>query len=305
VTRPERYDLIIVDEAHKFRSDTSEMFHLLQKICKTPRKNASPTGDIRKKVVLITATPLNNTPEDIRNQLYLFQDAKKSSLEVGSLQGFFRPLIDDYKKLKKLKDKEKITGEVKRIYTEIREKIIKPIVVRRTRTDIMDTEEYRKDLHDQGIIFPDIVPPKQILYELDEAMDQLYDESFNLIKDTRKGLRYYRYQAIKFLNPELKKQYKQADMISDQLAKIIKTMLVKRIDSSFHAFKMSLNRYQQANLAMIKMFQNDRIFIAPDLKVNDFILEDREDELVELMENSNEPEKIRQFSTDDFDKELF
>lgn len=304
VTRPERYDLIIVDEAHKFRSDTSEMFNLLQKICKTPRKNASPTGDFQKKVVLITATPLNNTPEDIRNQLYLFQDAKKSSLEVGNLQGFFRPLIDDYKRLKKLNDKEKITREVKRIYTEIREKIIKPIVVRRTRTDILETEEYRTDLNEQGIKFPDIVPPKQILYELDEAMDQLYDESFNLIKDTRKGIRYYRYQAIRFLSPELKKQYKQADMISDQLAKIIKTMLVKRIDSSFHAFKMSLNRYQQANLAMIKMFENDRIFIAPDLKVNEFILEDREDELVELMENSDDPDKIRQFSSDDFDKEL-
>ncbi|MEQ8546569.1 MAG: helicase-related protein [Cyclobacteriaceae bacterium] len=305
VIRPERYDLIIVDEAHKFRSDTSEMFNLLQKICKTPRKNASPTGDTQKKVVLITATPLNNTPDDIRNQLYLFQDAKKSSLEVGNLQGFFRPLIDDFRKLKKVKDQDKVTKDVKRIYSEIREKIIKPIVVRRTRTDIMDTEEYRIDLKDQGIIFPDIVPPKQILYELDEQLDALYDESFNLIKDTRKGLRYYRYQAIRFLSPELKKQYKQADMISDQLAKIIKTMLVKRIDSSFYAFKMSLNRYQQANLAMIKMFENDRIFIAPDLKVNEFILEDREDELIELMENAEDPDRIRQYSTDDFDEELY
>lgn len=304
ITRPERYDLIIVDEAHKFRSDTSEMFSLLQKICKTPRKYASPNGDTQKKVVLITATPLNNTPEDIRNQLYLFLDAKKSSLEVGSLQSFFRPLIDDFRKLKKQNDQDKISKDVKRIYTEIREKIIKPIVVRRTRTDIMETEEYRIDLKQQGIVFPDIVPPKQILYELDAALDQLYDESFNLIKDTRKGLRYYRYQTIKFLNPELKKQYKQADMISEQLAKIIKTMLVKRIDSSFHAFKMSLNRYQQANLAMIQMFDNDRVFIAPDLKVNEFILEDREDELIELMENSDDPDKIRQFSADDFDPEL-
>lgn len=304
VVRPERYDMIIVDEAHKFRSDTSEMFNHLQKICKTPRKNPSPIGDRQKKVVLITATPLNNTPEDIRNQLYLFQDAKKSSLEVGNLQAFFRPLIDDYKKLKKLNDKVKISAEVKRIYAEIREKIIKPIVVRRTRTDILETEEYRLDLKDQGIIFPEIEPPRQILYKLDSELDRLYDESFELIKDTRKGLRYYRYQAIKFLNVELKRQYKQADMISDQLAKIIKTLLVKRIDSSFHAFRMSLNRYHKANLAMIKMFENDRVFIAPDYNVSEFILEDREEELVELMENADDPEKIRQFSRDDFHKEL-
>lgn len=304
INRAEKYDMIIVDEAHKFRSDTSEMFNLLQKICKTPRKNASPTGDVVKKIVLITATPLNNTPEDIRNQLYLFQDAKRSSLEVGNLQAFFRPLIDDFKKLKRLNDQTKISKDIKRIYTEIREKIIKPIVVRRTRTDIMDTEEYKEDLKAQGIVFPDIIPPTQILYELDPVLDRLYDDSFNLIKDTHKGLRYFRYQTIKFLNPELKKQYKQADMISEQLAKIIKTMLVKRIDSSFHAFKMSLHRYQQANLAMIKMFENDRVFVAPDLKVNDYILEDREEELIELMENSDDPDRIRQFSKDDFDEKL-
>ena len=304
VARPENYDMIIVDEAHKFRSDTSEMFNLLQKICKTSRKNPAADGNRQKKVVLITATPLNNTPEDIRNQLYLFQDAKKSSLEVGNLQGFFRPLIDDFKKLKKLNDRDKISAEVKRIYTEIREKIIKPIVVRRTRTDILGTEEYKTDLDQQGIQFPVIVPPQQILYILDEELDQLYDDSFNLIKDTKQGLGYYRYQAIRFLNPELKKSYKQADMISDQLAKIIKTLLVKRIDSSFHAFKMSLSRYHQANLAMIKMFDNDRVFIAPDFNVSEFIMEDREEELVELMETAEDPERIRQYNRDDFNKQF-
>ena len=301
VNRAEKYDLIIVDEAHKFRSDSSEMFHQLQKICKTPRKRPDIRGNTQKKVVLITATPLNNTPEDIRNQLYLFQDAKDSTLEVGNLQGFFRPLIDKFKKLKKEPNPDKVTVSIKAIYGEIREKIIKPIVVRRTRTDILDTEEYKVDLKEQGIRFPDIVPPIQVLYELDPKLDKLYDDSFKLIKNTQSGIRYFRYQAIRFLKPEFKKQYKQADMISDQLAKIMKTLLVKRIDSSFHAFKMSLNRYQQANLAMIRMFENDRIFIAPNLKVSEFILEDREDELIEIMENSEDPDQIRQFSRDDFD----
>ena len=100
IKHPEDYDLIIVDEAHKFRSDESEMFHQLQKLCKTPRKRKGNDGSDKKKVILVTATPLNNRPEDIRNQLYLFQDSKKSSLEVGNLQNFFRPLIDEYRKLK-------------------------------------------------------------------------------------------------------------------------------------------------------------------------------------------------------------
>jgi len=130
------WDLVIVDEAHKFRSDESEMFNQLQKLCKTPRKRLGNDNSHKKKVILVTATPLNNKPDDIRNQLYLFLDSKQSTLEVGNLQHFFRPLIDKYVKLKKEKDQLKITSGVKDIYEEIRVKVLEPIIVRRTRTDI-------------------------------------------------------------------------------------------------------------------------------------------------------------------------
>jgi HKD family nuclease len=103
----ERYDLIIVDEAHKFRSDTATMYNELQKICKTTTKRVLPDGTrVPKRVILISATPLNNKPEDIANLVYLFQDSKNSSLEIGNLQHFFRNQIDSYKKLKKEPDVE-------------------------------------------------------------------------------------------------------------------------------------------------------------------------------------------------------
>lgn len=38
IKNPELYDLIIVDEAHKFRSDTASMYNELQKLCKTKTK---------------------------------------------------------------------------------------------------------------------------------------------------------------------------------------------------------------------------------------------------------------------------
>lgn len=300
VKHPDDYDLIIVDEAHKFRSDESNMFDQLQKLCKTPRRRPAPDGSIDKKVVLITATPLNNRPEDIRNQIYLFQDSKQSTLEIGNIQHFFRPLIDDYKKVKKETDKTKIASEVKRIYTEIRTKVLQPLIVRRTRTDLRETEEYRNDIAQQGVTFPDIEPPRQILYQLDEELEKLYEESFAQIKDTNEGLKYFRYQAIKFLKPEVKENYKQADMISEQLAKIMKTLLVKRIDSSFHAFRMSLQRYRDANAAMVKMFENKRVYIAPKLGVSEFINDDNEAELIKVLEESDDPNLIRQLSPDDF-----
>jgi ERCC4-related helicase len=300
VKHPEDYDLIIVDEAHKFRSDESEMFNELQKLCKTERKRPGVNGASHKKVMLVTATPLNNKPEDIRNQLYLFQDSKKSTLEVGNLQHFFRPLIDEYRKLKKEIDHDKIACGVKRIYDEIRIKVLESIIVRRTRTDIRNTPAYWDDIKRQGVSFPDIEPPRQILYQLDDKLNGLYDHTFDIIKDTQNGLGYFRYQAIKYLNPDAKKQYKQANLISEQLAHIMRILLVKRIDSSFHAFKMSLGRYYEANRAMLKMIENDKIYIAPKIPVSDFILEDNEDKLEELLKNTDNPEIIQQFRVEDF-----
>ena len=51
----------------------------------------------------------------------------------------------------------------------------------------------------------------------------------------------------------------------------MRILLVKRIDSSFHAFKMSLGRYFDANRAMLKMIENGTIYIAPKLKVSELI----------------------------------
>lgn len=300
ISNPDDYDLIIVDEAHKFRSDESEMFNKLQKLCKTPRRRPAPDGSTDKRIVLVTATPLNNRPEDIRNQIYLFQDSKQSTIEVGNIQHFFRPLIEDYRKIRFLNDKKKIAEEVKRIYDQIRIKVLQPLIVRRTRTDLRETEEYKIDLKQQGVAFPDIIPPKQVLYQLSEELDSLYETSFELIRGANNGLKYFRYQAIKYLKADVKGLYRQADMISDQLSMLMKTLLVKRIDSSFHAFKMSLSRYHRANGALIKMFENDRIYIAPKLDVNEFIHDDNEQELVAILEESDDPNLIRQFTTADF-----
>lgn len=104
------------------------------------------------------------------------------------------------------------------------------------------------------------------------------------LSDKINGLKYYRYQAIKYLKSPKKSKYKKADMISIQLAGIMKTLLVKRIDSSFYAFKQSLHRYYEANKVMLDMFGNGTIYIAPNLKVNELLSEDKEDELIKLIE---------------------
>ena len=298
---PELYDLIIVDEAHKFRSDTASMYNELQKLCKTKTKRYDG-GLHDKKVILVSATPLNNRPEDIANLVYLFQDSKDSTLEEGNLQRFFREHIDRYNKLKKQKDLTLIADEVKAIYEKIRIKVVEPLTVRRTRTDLMENDAYRKDLEEQNIHFPDVKSPRKIYYQLDTELEALYDKTIMYLGDKINGLKYYRYQAIKYLKSPKKSKYKKADMISIQLAGIMKTLLVKRIDSSFYAFKQSLRRYYEANKVMLDMFANGTIYIAPNLKVNELLSEGKEDELIKLIEEAKYTDPTIEVCTpDDFE----
>jgi len=303
ITKHQDYDLIIVDEAHKFRSDSAEMYFHLQNICKSHTRKRLPDDTYeQKRVMLISATPLNNRPEDIANLVYLFQDAKNATLEIGNLQHFFRGQIDAYKKLKTENDIQKVTEGVKAIYEKIRVKVIEPLTVRRTRTDLSENEEYAKDLKEQGVIFPAVNKPEKIFYQLDEHLDSLYDKTILYLSHPTKGLTYNRYQAIKFLKPHKKSKYPKADHTSNQLAFIMKTMLVKRIDSSFYAFKQSLNRFYAATNAMVQMFENDRIYIAPNVGVNDYINEGKEEELIAILtELADTDPTIEICSADDFE----
>jgi superfamily II DNA/RNA helicase len=302
ITDPEKYDLIIVDEAHKFRNDTAEAYNELQRLCKTKTRHLLVDGTkAEKKVMLISATPLNNRPEDIANQIYLFQDAKDSTLEVSNLQHFFRKHIDAYRKLKNLTNIAEVQQGVKLIYQEIRDKVIAPLTIRRTRTDLKAHHQYLSDLQEQGIRFPDIEKPKKILYEMGTELDSLYDDTMFLLSHETEGLKYFRYQAIKYLLPHKKAKYKNADVASTALAKIMKTLLVKRIDSSFFAFKASLNRFTEATGAMINMFDKGVIFIAPNLNVTEYIVEEREDELMQKLLDLQETDPSIEICTpDDF-----
>lgn len=273
----DEYDLIIIDEAHKFRNDSSQMYEKLQTITKTDRRIPGPDGDVKKKVMLLTATPLNNHPADIENQVYLFQNKRNSTLPaVKDLQHFFAPLKEEYDRLKK--DRVLNVTKVKAIFDQIRDKVVEPLVIRRTRTDIVNNPEYLKDIQEQGIVFPMINPPNEVKYELDNKLSLLFDRTITFLtgldetgRDAN-GLGFYRYRAIEFLfNDEDRKRYGDVESISGRLSAIMKTLLVKRLESSFHAFKTSLGRLLKNTNYMIKMFEDDRVYVAPEIDINKYL----------------------------------
>lgn len=290
----DEYDLVLVDEAHKFRSHTTSAFEQLQEICKMPRIETGNISGYKKKVMLISATPMNNTPADLYNEILLFQDPRHCTIDgVGNLTAFFAPLIVEFRKLRN--NPEADIRDFKRLAEKVRDRVIKPLTVRRTRTDIENVPRYNKDVNG----FPKVERPIESRYELNEHLANLFDRAMQTLD---KELTYARYQAIAYLKQDVSNGlYDNAELISRSLAGIRKNGLVKRLESSFYAFQVSINNFRQANQNMLDMFANNKVFIAPDLDINTMLATMTEEEIEErLNEKAKNNPKNAVFKADDF-----
>ncbi len=298
----ERYDLILVDEAHKFRNHKSQQFENLQVICKSGRENIGGIEGYEKKVVLISATPLNNKPEDIYYLISLFQDIRNSNLAETNLQKYFYPHTIRYKTL--IQQTPLDLQAIQDIFTDIRDKVVKDITIRRTRTDLKKNERYAKDLLEQGIIFPKVADPFANEYQLPHDLASLFLDTANSIIDKNK-IDFFRYQAIAYLTDEANGGlYQSAQTISRSLAFIMQTQLIKRLESSFYAFKKSLSKITASTKQMIEMYERDSVFIAPDLDISDLLNKGYTDEEIEIeiLKIDDEKPKNKKFNQSEFKK---
>ena len=105
-------------------------------------------------------------------------------------------------------------------------KVIAPLTIRRTRTDLKIHSQYKIDLDEQGIVFPNIKKPNRLYYKLSPELDQLYDNTMHMLSHETEGIKYFRYQAIKFLKPDKKQRYKIFLSIIDKLNKRYKKIMI-------------------------------------------------------------------------------
>lgn len=291
----EEFDLIIVDEAHGFRSDSSGKYDELQKICKSACCNVGLLKNMQKKVMLLSATPLNNRPDDLQNLLLLFQNSQTCTIDgIPNLKAFFSPHIQNYNKLMRERDTRDVTKEVDSIYEEIRSKVIDKVTVRRTRNNILNDADYRADIKQQGIVFPNILPPNELIYQMGKQTSNLFYETLASLSDEEnpEHLYYARYRGVEFLKDEYRKKYKNAEHIGQTLAGIYRVHMVKRLESSFYAFKESLRTLLRITNDMLRMFSENKVVIAPDLKVKDLLLKGWE--LDQIIEHAIEKGYVRE-----------
>lgn len=295
------FDLIIVDEAHGFRNSTTGKFDSLQRLCKADRAHPGLLGTKRKYVMLLSATPLNNSPQDLLSQLLLFQDGLHCTIDgIPDLPRYFAPLQVEYKNLREAQrsldaeasyyaqaDGEYRASLVERIdqlYEKIRRDVIEKVTIRRTRRNILHDPDYKADLDSQGISFPEVKRPELLYYRLLDQSEKLFYDTLGMLvnaNDLQHHLHYARYRALEFLVPELKGEYKNADLISQNLTTIYRVLLVKRLESSFYAFKRTLTSLWNTTRTLIEMYEMDQVMIAPkSVNVNELIAKEKSTEKI-------------------------
>lgn len=277
IVKQREYKNVFIDEAHRFRNESTQTYEKLKQIC------------WGKRVILISATPQNNTPLDILSQIKLFQKGRKSTIpNVKNLEKYFHSLENRLKSTDRLSDFNTYISIIKENSKKIREDVLKYLIVRRTRRDIKGY--FIKDLTKKGLRFPDIEAPKKLYYQFDEKTDSIFTQTI----DKLKLFKYTRYIPLLYLkNPDPKEEIGQRN-----LKGFMNVLLVKRLDSSFFAFKNTMDRFIHSYEQFIKMFNTGTIYISKKNanKIFDLLENDDTDEIIQLVEEG----KVRECRADEF-----
>lgn len=279
----EKYTNIIIDEAHRFRTETNVTYEKLAQLCRG------------KRVILVTATPYNNSPRDILSLLKLFQKAKRSTIpNVPDLESFFSNLERKLKKLDRKADYAEYMRIVKENAREIREKVLKYLMVRRTRTEI--EAYFSRDMKQQGLKFPEVKKPEPLFYELNNEEDNIFNQTIDRIANQFK---YARYTPMLYFTGDVD----QLEMQSQRnMGRFMKILLVKRLESSFFAFKNSIDRFLHSYEMFLQEFGNGSVYMSK--KKTNKIFEFLESGNDEAVQNLIDEDKAQRYDSAEFSSDF-
>jgi len=220
----ERYkdvEIILVDESHHFRNTVISRYKNLERIL-----GAGP----RKKIALMTATPINNNLLDLYHQINLItrgDDYYFRSAGIGNLRQYFAKAEKGLSNLFNL---------------------LEEVVIRRTRHYIKENFP-EATINGEPIKFPERTL-HTIRYDLESTYNDIYDQvvgEINYLNLAAYNLEQYR--------KEKTRENELDDMRNQAIIGLIKTLFLKRFESSVHAFRISINRqltFQQAYIAQLE-----------------------------------------------------
>lgn len=324
-------EVVIVDEAHRFRNQDTQSYEYLKNICR---------GRI---VILLTATPFNNRPADILSLLKLFVIPKKSSitLENNLVDKFteFKTAFDRLAYIKKYYNStdskksqkayayyqelfgepfvlpralEKVRERSKYLAKQIRE-VIEPVTIRRNRLDLLGNPYYKNEASNLSRV----ADPIEWFFELSKEQSDFYDV---VIKDyfadpdeggRFKGAMYrpfeYEKERPKTLWDSLPEKENFEFIQQRNLYDFMRRLLVKRFESSFGSFEQSLKNFKHITESVLKFIEKtDKYILDRGLieKIYDKDPEVIEEELQKYAENLNQgvyPKNHKVYKLSDFE----
>ncbi len=266
VNKHKDIEVVIVDEAHRFRNQDTKDYEVLKNICRN------------KIVILLTATPFNNRPGDILSLLKLFITPKKSSitLENNLVDKFkaFRGTFDRLGYITKywnsannakrekaeayyqsfFEDKTIDLGKVAQrshyLAKQIRD-VIEPVTIRRNRLDLQTNPYYKDEVNNLS----KVADPKEWFFELTKEQSLFYDKVIGqYFGDPEEGGQFkgaiyrpfeYEVERAKIANEKLSEKDNRQFIQQRNLYDFMRRLLVKRFESSFGSFEQSMRNFKR------------------------------------------------------------
>lgn len=283
------YDLVVIDESHNFRNggdvdDDGKSNRYTKLMNKVIRPGA------RTRVLMLSATPVNNRFYDLRNQLALAYEgnssAWKDKLDTNrSVEEIFRSAQKQFNAWSKLAPSQRTTEQLMRMLDFDFFEILDAVTIARSRQHI---EKYY-NIEEIGN-FPTRLPPvtkQPPLTDLNNAItyDEIYELILSLTLSIYTPSNYIlpsRLKKYADLNHEGKNSLTQAGR-EEGIRRLMSINLLKRLESSVHSFRLTLQRIRDmiaATLDTIHTYDPHEIIELKDLTgAADFDADDMESDL--------------------------
>lgn len=234
------HDVILIDESHNFRSKNTQSYKALAAFMEEKTEEA--------RIIMLSATPISNKLTDLKNQLALFPREMISKIDIlGTIT------LDEYFKKTTNPDGTPTDSGI----LKIRE-LLRYILIRRTRTEIKEKYakyDINKKLHYLVIDGKKKYFPNRVLKNPREYdIEKVYNNEFQSITEALGMLKLARYNPgeyirEEYLNPTHPKFQKYDDLRDSSLplVGIVRTSLLKRVESSIKAFYDSTNNYLEGH----------------------------------------------------------
>lgn len=245
------FDLVVIDESHNFRGNPMEKLQkdgtikmnraqsLMEKVIKS---------GVKTKVLMLSATPVNNTLRDLRNQLYFITEGKEDALfETCNIKNIGQTLKDAQRNFTSWAESKNKTKSMKELLEKLDSsffKLLDELTIARSRKHIKNYYNMER----MGS-FPKRNKPNSIYPNIDlEGKFPPYDQINKKILEYKLSI----FNPSAYVKPEKQEEYenlagtevlsfKQSDR-ENWLIGMMKINYLKRLESSIESFEISLER---------------------------------------------------------------